>query len=312
MNNNSKNKLNPYWVTGLIDGEGCFYVKIAKSKKHKTGWGIQACFQIGLHIREEYLLLQIKSFFNETGNIYKMKNNKALLYQVRNLNEITKVILPHFENYPLITQKQNDFLLFKEIVKLMDNKEHLTEDGLVKIINLKASLNKGLSNKLKIFFPKIIAIKRPKIDTPITINYNWIAGFISGEGCFSVSICKSKYNNFYYNNISLRIIIAQHSRDEVLFNRIKEVLGCGNIIKYSTKNIIILKISNFKDIYNKIIPLFNKYNIKGIKSLDFKDFCKIANLINKKAHLTITGLKEINNIKLNMNKGRKLQKEKLL
>lgn len=71
-------------------------------------------------------------------------NNKALFYQVRNLSEITKVIIPHFENYPLITKKQSDF---KEIVKLMDKGEHLTIDGLIKIVNLKASLNKGISNE---------------------------------------------------------------------------------------------------------------------------------------------------------------------
>jgi hypothetical protein len=100
------------------------------------------------------LLLQIKSFFNEAGSIYTMNNNKALLYQVRNLDEITKAIIPHFEKYSLITQKQSDFLLFKENVKLMDKGKHLTIDGLNKIINLKASLNKGLSNELKVFFQK--------------------------------------------------------------------------------------------------------------------------------------------------------------
>jgi hypothetical protein len=100
-----------------------------------------------------------------------MNNNKALIYQVRNLSEITKIIIPHFEKYPLITQKQSDFLLFKEIVELMDKGEHLTKDGLAKIINLKASLNKGLSNKLKVIFPDII-IKRPKVHLPLIINSN--------------------------------------------------------------------------------------------------------------------------------------------
>jgi hypothetical protein len=195
-NNNMKYKLNPYWVTGLIDAEGCFYVRIAKSKNHKKGWWIQACFQLGFHTRDKDLLLQIKSFFNETGSIYTMNNNKALLYQVRNLDEITETIIPHFEKYPLITKKQSDFLLFKEIIKLMDKGEHLTIDGLIKIVNLKASLNKGLSNELKTFFPETIAITRPKINLSMTIDYNWIAGFFTGEGYFSVSIYKSTYNNY--------------------------------------------------------------------------------------------------------------------
>ena len=145
------------------------FMRLAKSKNHKIGWWIQACFQLGLHIRDKDLLSQVKSFFNETGSIYTMNNNKVLLYQVRNLGEITKAIIPHFEKYPLITQKQSDFILFKEIVKLMDKGEHLTIDGLIKIINLKAYLNKGLSKELKVFFPEVIAITRPKIDIPITI-----------------------------------------------------------------------------------------------------------------------------------------------
>jgi hypothetical protein len=118
------------------------------------------------------LLLQIKSFFNEVGTIVINYKYNYVAYRVNNLNEIMSIIIPHFNNYPLITNKQSDFLLFKEIVKIMDNKEHLTEDGLIKIINLKASLNKGLSDKLKINFPNTIKIERFKVNFPITIDYN--------------------------------------------------------------------------------------------------------------------------------------------
>lgn len=285
--NNNKCKLNPHWVTGLVDAEGCFYVRLAISKNHRIGWWVQACFQLGVHIRDKDLLLQIKSFFNEAGSIYTMNNNKALIHQVRNISEITKIIIPHFEKYPLITQKQSDFLLFKEIVELMDKGEHLTQDGLVKIINLKASLNKGLSNKLKVSFPGII-IKRPKVDLPIIIDYNWIAGFFTGESCFS----------------------AQHSKDKLLINSLVNTLKCGIVSEHS-KNAVVLTISKFKDIKNKIIPLFKEYNIKGIKALDYQDFCRVVNLVNEKAHLTSAGLEEIRKIKLNMNKGRYIRKEKL-
>jgi hypothetical protein len=68
-------------------------------------------------------------------------------------------------------------------------------------------------------------------------------------------------------------------------------LNCGNI--YKDNNTVILTIYKFKDIYNKIIPLFNEYKIRGVKSLDFQDFCKIAKLVNEKAHLTLEGLKKI-------------------
>ena len=53
-----------------------------------------------------------------------------------------------------------------------------------------------------------------------------------------------------------------------------------------------------------MIPLFNKHKIIGIKSLDYLDFCKVVELVNKKAHLTLEELKEIRKIKSRMNKNR--------
>jgi hypothetical protein len=86
-------------------------------------------------------------------------------------------------------------------------------------------------------------------------------------------------------------------------NSLMNTLKCGIVSEHS-KDVTLLTVSRFKDIYNEIIPLFNEYKIGGIKALDFKDFCIVAELVNKKAHLTLAGLKEIREIKRNMNKGR--------
>ena len=77
----------------------------------------------------------------------------------------------------LITQKQRDFLLWKCIIQLMNKKEHLNIEGLNRIIKLKASLNWGLSNKLKLYFPNIIKEEKPKINLTTIINPYWFAGF---------------------------------------------------------------------------------------------------------------------------------------
>lgn len=299
----TNNKLDPYWVTGFTDGEGCFMINITKCETNKIKWQIRSCFQKKLHYKDKELLMKIKSFFNQVGTIVTNYNHNFVVYKISSLNEITNIIIPHFEKYPLLTKKQSDYLLFKKIVELMNKGEHLTLDGLIKVVNLKASLNKGLSDKLKIDFPNIIGVERPKVNIPLTIDLNWIAGFFSGDGCFSVSIYKSKTHKIGYGTI-LQIIFAQHSRDEVLFNNIKKTLNCGNIFKHSTKNIIVLSISKFEDIYYKMIPLFNKYKIIGIKSLDYLDFCLAGELINKKDHLTKEGLEKIRKIKFNMNRNR--------
>jgi hypothetical protein len=69
----------------------------------------------------------------------------------------------------LLTKKHYDYLLFKEVIELMLKKEHNTLEGLQKIVNLKASINLGLSNVLKEFFPDTIPIKREEKDSTAVI-----------------------------------------------------------------------------------------------------------------------------------------------
>jgi len=80
---------------------------------------------------------------------------------VQFLVDINNIIIPHFNKYPLLTQKRTDFEFFKLIIDLMNKKEHLNLKGISRIINYRASMNKGLSDKLKNSFPNITLIKRP-------------------------------------------------------------------------------------------------------------------------------------------------------
>jgi hypothetical protein len=84
---------------------------------------VEPTFRIRLHLKDEEILKLIQAF-----NVYSLK-------------EISNVIISHFDKYPLITHKQADYLLFKEIINIMLNKEHLTIEGLNKIIGIKTSLN---------------------------------------------------------------------------------------------------------------------------------------------------------------------------
>jgi hypothetical protein len=66
----------------------------------------------------------------------------------------------------LLTKKFADYKLFKEAYNLIINQEHLTIDGLNKIIAIKASMNLGLSEEIKIAFPNIIPTVRPLVKNP--------------------------------------------------------------------------------------------------------------------------------------------------
>jgi hypothetical protein len=114
------------------------------------------------------LLEEIKAYFGGVGSIRVREN--AVHYEVSNVKDIINYILPHFDLYPLISKKQADYLLFKEITLILLKKEHLRESGIQDIVNRKASLNNGLSDKLKKAFPNTQAAIRPSVTGPVIPN----------------------------------------------------------------------------------------------------------------------------------------------
>ena len=293
--------LNPWWLTGFVDGEGCWSISIYRDKNLKTGWRIIPVFIIGLHARDLFLLEKIKSYFYK-GRIKILKNNRGVNYYVNSIEDLTKFIIPHFEKYPLLTQKKADFELFKQIVIMMKNKEHLNEQGVRKIVAILASMNLGLSNSLKKAFSDVVPVERPLIINKTILDPDWVAGFSSAEGCFFIHTKKFGTNSFHLN--SLCFIITQSERDKELMISLIEYLNCGNINKKSKA--VDFKVTKFSDIMYKIIPFFKKYPIEGVKLKDFHDFCKVADMVKDKKHLTKEGLEHIHQIKKQMNKKRQV------
>ena len=115
-----------------------------------------------------------------------------------------------------MTNKQADFELFKQAVELIERGEHLTCDGLRKLVAIKASMNKGLTAELKDSFPNIV-ISRPAVKNIEIKHPEWIVGFTEAEGCFFVAIKKSPKSKLG-EAVWLRFMITQHSRDEKLIN----------------------------------------------------------------------------------------------
>ena len=97
------------------------------------------------------------------GGIYQHGKNNSVQIAINSLSGL-KVIIDHFDKYPLITKKRADYLLFKMGVDLIKNKEHLTIEGLRKIIAIRASMNKGLSDQLKERFSDIVPVPRPLVE----------------------------------------------------------------------------------------------------------------------------------------------------
>lgn len=291
-------RLDPWFVTGFADGDGCFTLSLTKDSKYKTGWRVKLVFSIGLKKEDILLLEQIKDYFG-VGSIY-MQGSEVVRYHVTSEMDL-EVIINHFDKYPLISQKQTDFLLFKQSFDLIKMKSHLTLDGLIKIVEIKALMNWGLSDKLQENFPNIsLSIERPLVTNPVIPDPQWVAGFTSGEGNFAVQIYKAKTT--LGEAVKLLFILTQHVRDQQLMICLMKYFECGNI--FGREGAVDLKVFKFSDIEQKILPFFEKYPILGVKSKDFIDLSKIAGLMKNKKHLTLEGLNQIRQIQSNMNSKR--------
>lgn len=224
-------------------------------------------------------------------------------FYVQSFSDITQVIIPHFTKYPLLTKKRADFILFSMAVQLLNEKVQSTVEGLQKIINIRASMNKGLPELLKKAFPNTVAVFRPEFNVNSIYHPNWLVGFVDGEGCFYAGVKRT--SSKLGRQVILIFSLSQHSRDEMLFKSILNYLGYGVIEKVKTRpDAVVLVVYKFSDICDKLIPFFQEYPLQSVKLLNFRDFCEIANLMINKVHLSKQGIERISLIKSQMNTGR--------
>ena len=129
--------LNPNYVSGFTERDGCFYVSISS----KTNQVI-ASYIIELHKRDIPLLSSIQKFFSNAGYINPASNRDSGRFSISRKSDLINKRLPHFDSYKLQGNKLKNYLIFREIVLLVGSKAHLTSEGFNKIKLLKEGLNK--------------------------------------------------------------------------------------------------------------------------------------------------------------------------
>jgi hypothetical protein len=139
------------WITGYVDGEGCFSINFIRQphrqnrRGYKTGFQVAHEFAVTQGASSVDSLHLLMKFFG-VGNVYINKrydNHKEHMYRycVRAREELVKTIIPFFERYPLRTSKQDNFLKFAECMRLMETGAHLTRSGLIEIVEIAETMN---------------------------------------------------------------------------------------------------------------------------------------------------------------------------
>jgi NADH:ubiquinone oxidoreductase subunit K len=135
IKDNILSNLSSDWLAGFSAGESNFFRTISGTK-------VWLRFSIAQDSRDILLLKSLVEFFN-CGYVSQYQNRKVCEFIVTKINDINTYIIPFFDKYKIEGSKYRDYVNFKEAAILIKNKEHLTEKGLNKIIELKKCMNKN-------------------------------------------------------------------------------------------------------------------------------------------------------------------------
>lgn len=128
------------YISGYVDGEGCFSISFSKRDKFLVGWETKPSFSVSQNEDRAQILFLMQKVF-KCGFIRRDFSDKTLKYEVRSLNDLINKIIPHFKNHPLLSEKQKDFEFFKKVCYLMQKELHKNKNGLRKILDYAFQMN---------------------------------------------------------------------------------------------------------------------------------------------------------------------------
>ena len=141
------------YISGFVDGEGCFCVSFQPGDRHRFGWEVRPSFSVSQNAERAELLYVIQDKWG-CGFIRPDRSDKTLKFEVRNIGNLVAHVLPHFRKFPLMSSKQADFERFARICELVSSGKHLELAGFEQIVRLAMEMNP--SGKRKYFGSEIL------------------------------------------------------------------------------------------------------------------------------------------------------------
>lgn len=133
-----------FWLTGFVDGEGCFSISFNLRNKIKVG--IETCPSFSISQKKDKyginynLICDFVKIFK--GGFVRFSNiDQTWKYETRNICHIWDNVIPYFDNNPLRSAKKIDFKKFRDVCSLIKSNKHLSRDGIFEIIEIAFSMN---------------------------------------------------------------------------------------------------------------------------------------------------------------------------
>lgn len=224
------------YLVGLIEGDGWF--SVTKKGKYLT-------YELGIEvsIKDVQLIYKIKNLLGVGVIVFRRLEHRpeTVILRVRDKSHLIKFILPIFDKYPLLSNKQYDYLRFKE------------------------ALLSGI-----IYSKDLPEYKRPtnplnSVESIVSVHYlsAWLVGFIEAEGCFCI------YKPTKDPSIVASFEISQ-TNGHILILAICKYLSLTQSVKVDKTNNSKIKVSSVRSVEN-VIKFMQKAPVKllGNKKLQY-------------------------------------------
>jgi len=131
-----------YYLTGFIDGEGCFCIALKNQKSAKVRWVLDPIFHVTQHSKNKDILYQIQKMFGCGIVIKKYGQPDTMQFVVQSRKELVEKIIPFFKKYKLIT-KGKDFQIFAMVVESLNQHKHSDKKEFIKLLKKIFTMNGG-------------------------------------------------------------------------------------------------------------------------------------------------------------------------
>lgn len=302
---NQKFILTPGYISGLTQTDGSFFCSIKLSSKHRFGLQFRPKFTITADLDSKYVLDSIKLYFN-CGIVTTNIKNYTAEYQVERLEDLSKIIIPHFQIYPVFCAKLHAFELFTQIVLALFNKEKRTIEGRRELLKMALSMNSTTNRKedrIDLLFTLLGVSESkdkeliPNTKTEITksISDNHISGIIDGDGSFFISFHAD-------GSIKTGFNITNDKASKPLLEGIKIRFKNIGTINEGSKNELVYTITGLNQITETLIPFMDQNPIYSERSLHYDKFKTVSLMLKNEKPLTFESKLKIVELCYDMNK----------
>lgn len=128
------------YISGFVDGEGCFCVSFQPSRRHRFGWEVRPSFSVSQNADRAEILYMFQRRW-QCGFIRPDRSAKTVKYEVRNVRHLVERVLPHFRAYPMMSSKQADVERLDRVCQLIAERRHLGLEGFEQIVRIAVEMN---------------------------------------------------------------------------------------------------------------------------------------------------------------------------